>query len=240
MTGYRNASELKALARGQLLGSYSTAVGAVVLVGGCNLALTLVFYSVVDFSSVIGTFLFYLLDFVKSLLFGLLSVGQCYMFLKLAVGQRIYTRDVFYGFKLYPEKTVRMYVFLTICADVFLLPSMLVGILPSTGGFANVVYYGLLLFGYVCVFIFRLTFSQCRYLLLDFPERDWRTLLMQSARLMRGNKLRLFALECSFIPLFLLGFLSFGVAFFWIVPYMESTLANFFLDLMKNGGGASA
>ena len=92
----------------------------------------------------------------------------------------------------------------------------------------------------MCVFIFRLTFSQCRYLLLDFPERDWRTLLMQSARLMRGNKLRLFALECSFIPLFLLGFLSFGVAFFWIVPYMESTLANFFLDLMKNGGGASA
>lgn len=53
------------------------------------------------------------------------------------------------------------------------------------------------------------------------------------------HKGRLFYLNVSFIPLFLLGILSFGLAFLWILPYMTATETEFFLDLIKNNTEAA-
>lgn len=50
---------------------------------------------------------------------------------------------------------------------------------------------------------------------------------------MKGSKGRFFYLTVSFFPLLLLGFLSCGIAFLWLVPYMNATYAEFFLDLIK-------
>ena len=48
------------------------------------------------------------------------------------------------------------------------------------------------------------------------------------------HKGRLFYLYVSFLPLILLGILSFGLALLWILPYMAATEAEFFLDLIRN------
>ena len=57
--------------------------------------------------------------------------------------------------------------------------------------------------------------------------------MLYAIRLMKGNMGRLFYIEVSFIPLFLLGVLSLGIGLLWITPYLNATLANFFLDLME-------
>jgi hypothetical protein len=51
---------------------------------------------------------------------------------------------------------------------------------------------------------------------------------------MKGNKGRFIYLLVSFIPLFLLGMLTCCVGFLWIIPYMQATLAQFYLDLVQN------
>jgi uncharacterized membrane protein len=48
---------------------------------------------------------------------------------------------------------------------------------------------------------------------------------------MMGHKGKLFVLYLSFIGWFLLSCITCGVGFLWLVPYVQTTLANFYDDL---------
>ena len=71
------------------------------------------------------------------------------------------------------------------------------------------------------------------YLLKDHPELKFNAAIEESMRLMSGNKMRLFLLDLSFIGWFLLGLITFGIAFLWITPYWNTARAAFYEDLMK-------
>lgn len=72
------------------------------------------------------------------------------------------------------------------------------------------------------------------YLLKDHPELKFNAAIEESMRLMSGNKMRLFLLDLSFIGWFLLGLITFGIAFLWITPYWNTARAAFFEDLMSD------
>ena len=55
-----------------------------------------------------------------------------------------------------------------------------------------------------------------------------------SRKLMSGNKIRLFYIFLSFVPLLLLGLLSCGIALLWVSPYMNATLAEFYMSIINN------
>lgn len=71
------------------------------------------------------------------------------------------------------------------------------------------------------------------YLLKDHPELKFNAAIEESMRLMSGNKMRFFLLDLSFIGWFLLGLITFGIAFLWITPYWNTARAAFYEDLMK-------
>lgn len=71
------------------------------------------------------------------------------------------------------------------------------------------------------------------YLLKDHPELKFNAAIEESMRLMSGNKMRLFLLDLSFIGWFLLGLITFGIAFLWVTPYWNTARAAFYEDLMK-------
>jgi uncharacterized membrane protein len=48
---------------------------------------------------------------------------------------------------------------------------------------------------------------------------------------MFGNKWKYFCLICRFIGWFLLGVVTLGVGFLWIMPYMMASLSRFYLDI---------
>ena len=52
-------------------------------------------------------------------------------------------------------------------------------------------------------------------------------------KIMNGRKKQLFFIQLSFLPLWLVGLLSFGVAMFWIIPYQRMTYTLYYLDIMK-------
>ena len=79
-----------------------------------------------------------------------------------------------------------------------------------------------------------LTLSQVFFISLDHPELSAGETLKQSKKLMSGNKFRLFLLDISFLPLFLLAIPTLGLGYLWICPYMNMTHALFFLDLMQS------
>ena len=58
--------------------------------------------------------------------------------------------------------------------------------------------------------------------------------ITESRHLMDGHKMDLFVLDLSFIGWGLLGIITFGIGFIWIVPYYRQTKANFYRSLVAN------
>ncbi len=71
------------------------------------------------------------------------------------------------------------------------------------------------------------------YILHDTPDIHYKDALAVSKEMMRGNKWRLFVLELSFIGWSLLGSLCCGVGVLFLTPYIEATMAEFYVELRK-------
>ena len=80
-------------------------------------------------------------------------------------------------------------------------------------------------------FLVSLPFAMTYFLMADDTELGGIQALKESARLMKGNLWRYVKLNLSFIPLILLSVFTFYIALFWIMPYMEMSMAAFYRDL---------
>lgn len=84
-----------------------------------------------------------------------------------------------------------------------------------------------------------LAYSQAYFIfkdLSDDPEEGKATALdciRNSQRLMKGHKSRYFVLNLSFVGWYILGLVTLGIGFIWIIPYINTTLAIFYDDLAK-------
>ena len=79
-------------------------------------------------------------------------------------------------------------------------------------------------------------YSMAPYLLSENPNMSPTEALDESQRLMNGHKMDLFVLLLSFIGWFLLGLITFGIAFIWVIPYISAAQAEFYLEIT---GGSS-
>lgn len=93
-------------------------------------------------------------------------------------------------------------------------------------------YYLSMLMCTVLSFIMTLPFFPAFYMMLDFPDWNVSTILKRCFEVMSGNKLRLFMLYLSFVPLYLLSMFTCGLALIWVFPYQKMAATNFYLDLM--------
>ena len=81
-----------------------------------------------------------------------------------------------------------------------------------------------------------LVYSQSFFILHDFPDRSAKEILATSRRLMKGNKFRLFYLNVSFIPLYILGCIAMFIPLLWIGVYRYATTCAFYQDLIAIAG----
>lgn len=235
MNEHLSSASLKSLAKGQLLGKYGTAVGAYALHILCVTAASAGAFLFIDTTSAIGVVIYYAATFIISLLSGLFVCGEAYLYLKLACNQPVSIRDLFWGFQNAPDKILRIQVVLALIATACNLPNAFSGVLYSNpdNPYLLLLFVILMLAGSIVNIFLSLTFSQCYYLMLDFPQYSPKDTLKKSHQIMKGNKGRLFYIDLSFLPLFLLGLCTCCITFLWILPYFQAVKANFYLDLMK-------
>ena len=243
MNQFKSSAELKASAREHLLGHYGTVIGAFVLMGAILGVVTIVVSLIVDISTIPGTILYYAIMFLVSVLTGLFTSGSAYLYLKLICGRPVSVADLFYGFQLCPYKAVAMQAWITLITYIGSLPQIVVNYLMMMNlnqAVKLMLPYALslILSGVVTVML-SLLYSQAFFLLHDFPQYTAKELLRKSRRLMVHHKGRLFYLYVSFLPLMLLGLLSWGLALLWVIPYIAATEAEFFLDLIKHNTEAA-
>ena len=86
---------------------------------------------------------------------------------------------------------------------------------------------------YIPGIIKALSYSMSMYILAENPEIGALEAIDRSKKMMDGHKMELFVLYLSFIGWYLLGAITFGIAFIWIIPYISATMANFY-NSIKN------
>ncbi len=76
-----------------------------------------------------------------------------------------------------------------------------------------------------------LSFSMTAYIIADNPDLTATEALDKSQEFMRGHKWRLFCLLFSFIGWFILSGFTFGLGLIFLLPYVNLSIANFYLDI---------
>ena len=237
MNRYKSSAELKALAKEHMFGQYGTAIAAfliVILISGFVSIFSTFF---LDTRTLSGVILNYLISFVIAVLTGLFSSGTGYFYLKISCSQPASVGDIFYGFRFLPNKAVLLQFYVTILIYLAMLPMTALSFIIFTRPEQTILLlpYSLsILFYGIVSLILSLIYSQMFFLLHDFPNFSVKELLITSRKLMKGNKGRYFYLMVSFLPLVLLSLLSCGIALLWLMPYINTTYAEFYLDLMQH------
>ena len=75
------------------------------------------------------------------------------------------------------------------------------------------------------------------YLLVDEPDLSIGDTFKRSRLLMKGHKFDLFYLELSFIGWALLGILTLGIGYLWLIPYIYTSVGVFYKDVVNGTAG---
>lgn len=78
------------------------------------------------------------------------------------------------------------------------------------------------------------SYSMVNYVIAENPDMNAREALRESKRIMKGYRWRLFCLSLSFIGWAILGVLTLGIAFIWVIPYQQAAIAALYEEAKRN------
>ena len=233
MGSYKSSAELKGIAKEQSLGNYGTLIGANVMIFAIQLLVSGI-TTVSTSGSILIVIINNLITLVVNILLGILMSGKAFLYMNLLYSQPVSTADIFFGFKQHPQKAVVIQSVFVIVDFLVSIPAQIFMILyinkPSSNLMAAMVFA--LAIGLIINVYISLVYSQSFFILHDFPDRSAKEILSTSRRLMKGNKFRLFYLNVSFIPLYILGCLAMFIPLLWIGVYRYATTCAFYQDLI--------
>ena len=76
-----------------------------------------------------------------------------------------------------------------------------------------------------------ISYSMAPYILAENPGKPALECINESKAMTEGHKMELFVLSLSFIGWALLCGVTFGIAYIWVGPYMQATMANAYNSL---------
>jgi uncharacterized membrane protein len=76
-----------------------------------------------------------------------------------------------------------------------------------------------------------LAYSLTPFIVKDNPQLLPNEAINLSIKMMKGHKFDLFYLYLSFIGWILLAMLTLGIGLLWVIPYMQTAMAAFYLDV---------
>src|SRR5690554_2970611 len=147
--------------------------------------------------------------FIIIFVLGALSVGHSLVYLRAYRGEEPKIETMFQPFATSYTNTLVAILLTTVFVFLWSLLLVIPGIIKSYA------------------------YSMTKYILADNPELDGYEAMKQSEHLMIGHKWRLFCLQFSFIGWAILSLFTFGIGYFFLVPYITAAETAFYLDLIK-------
>ena len=217
-------SELKELAKQQLTGKWGR---------GALLSLIYLLVGILPGQLLVSKFNFssLLMSLLNIVLIAPVTMGLAICYLKLIREKDFNVADIFHGFNYF----ITVVVVYGIVDSANIINLFIINIIT-----VNIVTDRILslVFGLLSLFLY-LLFSMVYYILIDNPEIGVMGALAGSRKLMHGQIVRLLLLQLSFLGWILLTILSLGIGFLWVLPYIEATTANLYLDLKNREANKS-
>ena len=220
--------DLMADARAALAGNWGLAIGAVLVY-----LLVMVVLAIPYLGSI--------LSFIIT---GPLMLGWYLFFLMLARGQPGSVGMIFDGFKQFGTGflaylLMALLVFawalpgivVIIVMAVFSLKPILAGEVPSVG--TMVILVPLAILALIPAIIAQFRYSMTYFVINATPGIGPMTAIQRSSQIMRGNKWKLFCLQCRFIGWSILCLFTLGIGFLWLTPYIMTSQGAFYEELTK-------
>ena len=79
-----------------------------------------------------------------------------------------------------------------------------------------------------------LAYSLTPFIVKDNPQLSPNQAINLSMKMMKGHKFDLFYLYLSFIGWIFLAILTLGIDLLWVIPYMQTSMAAFYLDVKND------
>lgn len=136
------------------------------------------------------------------------TIGLTLIFLGLTEGKKAEVGTLFKGFHYFGKAlwlSILIFVFIFLWALLLYIP----GIIKSY------------------------SYSMAYNILAEHPEMTAREALRESKAIMHGHKGELFVLYLSFIPWILLCVVTLGIGMIYVVPYVETTITNFYQQIKR-------
>lgn len=241
-------SELRARARNSLEGNWWLAAGFTFLfyLVSTSLAFLMLFVVMLFPIPIIS-------NLVQNLFTGPLNLGRTSFYMSLSRNWAAQLEQLFDGFKLFGSGFLIWFLsalYVGILTSIAAIPLVFVAVLligahisqfydpeafdPDMLTTRTAILLVLTLIPPIVVAIFTgLQISQAYFIKLDRPELGALESLQRSATLMRGNKWKAFCLGLSFIGWIILTILTFGLGLLLLEPYMRTTYAHFYNDLLE-------
>lgn len=236
MNQRRTSAQLKQIARSRLSGKFGILIAAyllyILIFGGMSMIT-----AIVPPVSPVNIAINWGISFIISVFLSLFQAGLTYMMLNVCRFKVPQIGELLTAFKSHPDRFIVIAVIMQSINTVCQLPGMLLNlrqIQSETLSEIFIVLYGssaLVLLGSLIAIFITLPWALSYYLLLDNPELSAMDALKTSARLMKGNKGRYVYIYFSFFGWMLLSILSCYIGLLWIMPYMNVTLALFYMEL---------
>ncbi len=239
MDNHKSAPQLKAIAKEQSLGRYGTLIGANLIIVVIQLLVSAV-TTVATGGSIILIVINNIITLIVNILLGLLVSGKAYLYMNLLYSQTVSTSDIFYGLKQNPQKAVWIQSLFVLVDFVVTIPSQIFMVMYQRTQDQTTLSLLIMAIGFAAiidVFVY-LTYSQAFFILHDFPDRSAKEILATSRRLMKGNRFRLFYLNVTFIPLYILGAVALFVPLLWVSVYRYASACAFYQDLIANAAAS--
>lgn len=137
---------------------------------------------------------------------GPIMLGTTYFYLKISSGEKAEIGDLFWGFRNFAGAFVLTFLqglFIALWSLLFVIP----GIMKAY------------------------SYSMAFYIMAEEPGISAREAIRKSKEIMKGHRMELFVLQLSFIGWAVLGFVTLGIANFYVFPYMNETMAFFYRNL---------
>ena len=170
---YRTHSEIKAAARGRLIGRYTVAAGAFVSVELITFLVTRFLSGMVDRTDMMGYVLYIAILIISGIILSLLMVGELSIYMKLSSGQEAKITDIFSVFTTHADKALAVEIIMSLMKLACFVPSIILMISYYYMQDSDILWWAFwiaFVLGALGATYVAVKYSQCFYVLLDFPE----------------------------------------------------------------------
>lgn len=203
-----NRVELKERAKASLKGKYGDAIKMLIVFFLINFGVGFVLGFAGGLLNLSENASDLISNLVSIVLSGLFGFGMVSYYLKLSRNEEVTYKELFSKFDM-----AIPYILIALVTGLFTLLWSLLFIIP--GIIASI--------SYTLVYMIK----------LDNPEMSTMEVITKSKEMMNGHKMDYFVLIISFLGWAILGILTLGILYLWLIPYMNVTFANFYNSLKE-------